>query len=66
MKDGLKGEPNPRREEHVGNSMGIQGQQSWPKLEEGSIQIQDTFRRQNLRNLVTNWMLSMLWLRLLI
>lgn len=49
MKDGLKGEPNPRREEYVGNSTGIQGQRSWPKLEEGSLQIQDTFSEAELK-----------------
>lgn len=43
VKDKLKGEANPRREEYGGNSIGIQSQRSRPKLEEGGIQIQDTF-----------------------
>lgn len=49
MKYGLKGEPNPRREEYVGNSIEIQGQWSWPEPEEGGKQIQDTFQEAELK-----------------
>lgn len=50
MKDGLEGEPNPRRGEHLGKSIGIQSQWLGPEKLSGRkavYRFRTFFRRQN-------------------